>query len=154
MLHEVEHGRRDKVLKKLEVKLKEYMDAFNESQRLLHSLQQDEKKCEKILVDVHTEEKKVFVERDSLQDSLNVTLLRKKDLDKDVPELTDEVVSASGVYFKCSKEQVPFLYPNLDFSLLDFQKVMREGGLVDEETMSYTKNHASIEENHGHDGKT
>lgn len=39
MLHEVEHGRRDKVVKKLEVKLKEYMDAFNETQRLLHSLQ-------------------------------------------------------------------------------------------------------------------
>lgn len=64
-------------------------------------------------------------------------------------ELNDEVVSASGVYFKISKVQILFLYPDMDLSLLDFLKVMWDGALVDEETMASPKIPTPVEGTHG-----
>lgn len=55
-------------------------------------------------------------------------------------ELTNQVLSTSDVKFKCNKERIVFLYPNLDLSLLDFLKAMRDGVLVDEETMASSRN--------------
>ena len=58
---------------------------------------------------------------------LDITLLRQKEIEKEVSKLTNEVVSTSDVYFKCAKEQVSFLYPNMDLSQIDFLKVVYGG---------------------------
>lgn len=50
-------------------------------------------------------------------------------------ELTDEGVSIFGIYFKHSKDNILFLYPQLDLRKMDFFKVVCNGQLVDEETM-------------------
>lgn len=50
-------------------------------------------------------------------------------------ELTDQVVSIFGIYFKHSKDNILFLYPQLDLRKMDFFKVVCNGQLVDEETV-------------------
>lgn len=84
--------------------------------------------------DAHAKAKEIFVEKKYLQDSLDALLLRQKDLENDVSDLKDEVLSAAGVYFEWSKEQVLFLYPNLDLSPLDPFKAVKGGAIVDEES--------------------
>ncbi|KAI5430909.1 hypothetical protein KIW84_035159 [Lathyrus oleraceus] len=101
---------------------------------LQDSLYKDEEKWGKSLKDAHAKAKEIFVEKKYLQDSLDALLLRQKDLENDVSDLKDEVLSAAGVYFEWSKEQVLFLYPNLDLSPLDPFKAVKGGAIVDEES--------------------
>ncbi|CAI8612569.1 unnamed protein product [Vicia faba] len=109
------------------------MDAYNDIQMLLKSIQQNENKWEKRFVDVQSKE--------------------KEGLKKDVSELISDVVSASDVYFEHAKEQVLFLYPNLDLSLLEFLKVVRDSDFLDEDTLSSPKIPTPIDKNYGHNVK-
>lgn len=59
-----------------------------------------------------------------LQESLDVALLSKNEFDGEMLELTDKLVSTSGVYFERAKEQFSFFYPKLDIIKLDFLKVI------------------------------
>lgn len=77
----------------------------------------------------------ISVEKKYQQDSLDVILLRQKYLEKEVSNLTDDMVSAVGMSFKRPKEQVLFLYPTLDLRPLDPLKVMKGIVMVDEEAM-------------------
>lgn len=74
--------------------------------------------------------------RKSICMTLDATLLHHKYLEKEVPDLTDEVVSIAGVYFKCVKEHVFFLYPSIDLIPLDIFKVMKGRAIMDEDTMT------------------
>lgn len=47
---------------------------------------------------------KITAKKKSSQESLDVALLSQQELEENVSELTDEVLSTFGVYFKCSKE--------------------------------------------------
>lgn len=93
MIQNVEHGRYDKAVGELEVKLQESTKAYNERQRLLQSLQQDEKKLGKRLEDAYAMAMEIFTEKKSLHDSLDAVLLFHKGLHKEVSNFTDEVVS-------------------------------------------------------------
>lgn len=113
------------------MKIKEQTKVYNENQRLLKSLQQDNEKWEKRLEDVQGKAKEVSDEKKTLQDSLGAALLCHKDLEKEASEITSEVVYAYGVYFDRTKEKVLFRLLDLDLSLLDFLKVVQDGVLVD-----------------------
>lgn len=60
----------------------------------------------------------------------------KKELEEEVSNLADELVLTSSVYFERTRGQITFLYPLLDLSKLDFLKVICNGQLVDDETVS------------------
>lgn len=66
---------------------------------------------------------------------MDVVLLLQKYLEKEVSDLTDDMVSAVGMSFKRPKEQVLFLYPTLDLRPLDPSKVVKGMAMVDEEAM-------------------
>lgn len=86
-----------------------------------------------------------------LQKSLDDALLREKELKEEVPNLSDEAMSTSGIYFEHPNEQIIFLYPNLDFIPMDFLKVAHGGKLGDEEAMAplELENSASLENSQG-----
>lgn len=83
--------------------------------------------------------KEISVEKESLQESMDVTFLCQKELDKEVWELTNEGLYTSGVYFEISKEEFLFLYLDLDLSFMEFLKVVHGGNLVDEEAVAPQK---------------
>lgn len=63
--------------------------------------------------------------------------LHQKELEKEVTNLTHEVVYTSDIYFGRVKEHVSLLYSNLDLrSQMDFIKVVCGGHLVDEEAVA------------------
>ncbi|KAL5098732.1 hypothetical protein RYX36_003059 [Vicia faba] len=98
--------------------------------------QKDEDKLGKRLEDSQDKSREVFSEKKSLHNSLDAVILRQKELEKEVLDLTDELVPVVSVYFKRAKEEVIFLYPPLDLSLLDPFKVVKGGVMVDEEVMT------------------
>lgn len=67
---------------------------------------------------------------------MDVVLLRQKDLEKEVSNLTNELVPTAWKSFERAKEQVLFLYHALDLSLLDPLKVVRGEVMVDEEAIT------------------
>lgn len=67
------------------------------------------------MADVKSKDKEISDEKESLQSSLYVSLLSKKELEKNALGLTDEAVSTFGIYFERAKERFIFLYSNLDF---------------------------------------
>ncbi|CAI8589380.1 unnamed protein product [Vicia faba] len=71
--------------------------------------------------------------QDVKQGKFDKVILRQKELEKEVSDLTDELVPVVSVSFKRAKEEVIFLYPPLDLSLLDPFKVVKGGVMVDEE---------------------
>ncbi|KAL5055725.1 hypothetical protein RYX36_036407 [Vicia faba] len=62
------------------------MNAYKESQRKLQSLQQDKEKYGKILESAQDKAKKISSKK------LDVVLLRQKDLEKELSELTNTVI--------------------------------------------------------------
>lgn len=93
------------------------------------------------MVDVNATIEDISNNKKSLQESLDVILLRQKELEAELEveleaepsKLTGEVVSNSGFYFERAKKQVSFLYSQLDLSMMDFFKVVCDGQLVDKE---------------------
>lgn len=63
-------------------------------------------------------------------------------------------MSTSSIYFKHAKEQVLYLYPGLDLSLMNFLKVVRDSVLVDNDILASPKSLTHIEGTHDQDGKT
>lgn len=80
------------------------MDAYNENQRLLEAIKKYKETWEKKLADVNAKALKITAKKNSSQESLDVALLSQQELEENVSEFTDEVVSTFGVYFECSKE--------------------------------------------------
>lgn len=66
ILQEVDQERRDKVEKKSEAKLQEEVDAYNESQMLLQSLQKDNEKWEENMTDLKVKANEIYDEKESL----------------------------------------------------------------------------------------
>lgn len=64
-------------------------------------------------------------------------LLYQQKIMTKVSKLNNEVVYTSDIYFERAKEQVSFLYPNLDLSQMEFLKVIYDGQLVDEEAEAF-----------------
>lgn len=85
------------------------MNTYNESHRLLKALPKEKEIWDKKLAGV-----KIKVKEITRRDSLDVALLRQQGIEAEVLELTDEVVYTYGIYFGRDKEQVSFLYPELD----------------------------------------
>lgn len=69
------------------------MDAYNESQRLLKALKKDKYIWQGKLVNVKVKDEEISNNEKSLQESLNVALLRQQVLGAEVLKLTDKVVS-------------------------------------------------------------
>lgn len=84
---------------------------------------------------VKAKAKEISNEKESMQKFQDASLLREKELKKEVSDLTDEGVSTYGVYFKCAKEQTFFLYPNMDLSHVEFLKVVHGNKLVGEKVV-------------------
>lgn len=53
------------------------------------------------------------IEKDSLQKSMETAILHQNELEKEVLEPTNEVVSTSDIYFEHAKKQVFFLKLNV-----------------------------------------
>lgn len=90
-----------------------------------------------MLEDSQAEAMEVSAEKKSLQDSLNAILHSQKDLEKEISDLTNEVVSAADVSFEWAKGKVLFLYPTLDMVLLDPFKFVKGGVMVDKEKTTF-----------------
>ncbi|CAI8604052.1 unnamed protein product [Vicia faba] len=73
------------------------------------SLSRRQGKWEEKMVYVKSKAREIFGEKEYLQKSLDDALLREKDFEKEVSDLTDEVVSASSVYFEVDEEAVAYL---------------------------------------------
>lgn len=99
---------------------------------MLQLLLEDEVKWGKKLDDVQAKAREVSAEQKSLQDFLDVVILLQKYLEKEILDLTNELVSTSGTSFEKVKEQIFFWYPTVDLGLLDPFKVVRDGVMVDE----------------------
>lgn len=100
---------------------------------------------------VKAKAKEISTEREYLRKSQNTFLIHQKELENEVLELIDEVVSSSNIYSECPKKHVSFLYPNLDLSQMDLLKVVCGGQLVDEEVFAswYPKSISRIEDTQG-----
>lgn len=135
------------------IKFKKWVDGYNESQGLLEALQKDKETWEEKLVNMKAKVIEITAKEKILQDSLDIALFSKKNLEREVSELTGELVSTYAMYFERAKEQVSFFYPILDLRKLDFLKFFYDSQLVDEETVapSEPKGYASSQQSQGGD---
>lgn len=99
MLEDVERERGDKVEKEMKANLQKYVNAYNESQRLLKAMQKYKETWKNKLADIKPKDDEIPNKRKYLQESLDDAILSKKELEGEVSELTDELVSTSFVYF-------------------------------------------------------
>lgn len=116
----------------MEVKLHKYVDDYNENQRLMKALKNDKETWEEKLTNLKAMAVEITAKEKSLQESLDVALLSKKEFEGQVSELTNELTSTSGVYFQHARQQVSFFYPKLDMRKSCFLKDVCEDQLVDE----------------------
>lgn len=92
MRHDVDRERRDNTEKELETKLQVHMDTYNESQKLLQVLKEDKDIWNNKKKDVEAKVKEIPDQKESLQASLDATLLPEEDTKK-TSKLTDEAMS-------------------------------------------------------------
>lgn len=152
MLYDVDRERRDNIDKELEMELCAYVEAYNESHRMMWVLNKDTEKREEKKKDLEAKVKEISVEKESLQVSIDAALLHQEDLVKAMSNLSDEKMCTYGVNFECTVEHIFFLYPNLDLSQIDFLKIVYGRDLVDEETVAFHKIPSPIEDTHVQDG--
>lgn len=146
MLKDVDQERRDKA-EKMQEKLQKYANSYNDNQRLLKALQKDKETQEKKLADVEAKAAKIATKEKSMhesQESLDVALTSKNDIERQVSELNDELVSTSSVYFERAKNPFFLFYRELDMSKLYFLQAVKDGKLVDEEVMTSLEPKGSV----------
>lgn len=132
---------------KMQEKLQKYANSYNDNQRLLKALQKDKETQEKKLADLEAKAAKIATKEKSLQESqesLDVALTSKNDIERQVSELNDELVSTSSVYFEWAKNPFFLFYRELDMSKLYFLQAVKDGKLVDEEVMASLEPKGSV----------
>lgn len=81
-----------------------------------------------------------------MQASLEDNLFSKKKLEKKVSMLKDKLGDTFKIYFQLVKEHVAFLHPELNISLMDIFKMVRDGQLMEEKQgPSFDKTIASLD---------
>ncbi|KAL5053983.1 hypothetical protein RYX36_034665 [Vicia faba] len=104
MLDNVDLKRRDYAEKEMAGKLNKYKDGYTKSQNLLKALQKDKDTWEKNLAVFETKSTKIASKEKSRRMSFEEAIRSKKELKKEVSNLTNELVSTSGVYFEHVRE--------------------------------------------------
>lgn len=79
-----------------------------------------------------TKANKIATKEEYLYSYIEEALQSKKELEDDMLELKDELVVTCGTCFEHVKEQVSFLYPQLDLSKLYVIKVICDVQMVDD----------------------
>lgn len=70
---------------------------------------------------------------------MDAVLLYQKDLEKEILDLTDEVVSVVYMFFEWARKQILLVYYTLDLNLLDPFKVVKVKVMMDEEATNFPK---------------